>query len=538
MRIRGSIATMTVGLLAAMFVLAGCSGDSTSGTDTNYVVVNGGEPQNPLIPTNTNENQGGRIVDRLFAGLMSYDAQGAPSLEVASAIDTQDNVNYRITLKPDWKFTDGTPVTATSFVDAWNYGALTTNAQLQQSFFSPIEGYDEVAAEQPTAQTMSGLQVVNDTEFTVKLKEPTIDFELRLAFTPFYPLPEAAFADMAAFGQNPIGNGPYQLASDDAWQHNVKIDLVPNPDYQGNRPAQNDGLTFSFSANLDTAYADLLAGNLDVLDTIPPSALPTFREDLGDRAITGPTAQNQQLAIPERLDHFGGEEGRLRRQAISAAINRPQIVEQIFFGTRSPAKDFTASTLPGFDANIPGNEILNYDPERAKQLWAQADAISPWSGQFAFAYNADGGHQEFVDAVVNSLKNVLGIDAVGAPQPTFAQIRTAITDRTINTAFRSGWQGDYPSMLNFLEPIFVTGAGSNDVDYSNPAFDQALVDAEAAGSPEESYAITNQAQEILFRDMPLIPLWDYISAAGHSDAVQNVQITWNGLPAYESITKS
>lgn len=524
--------------MAVMLALAGCGGDSGGEGDIAWVTANGGEPQNPLLPANTNENQGGRIVDRLFAGLMSYDAKGTPSLEVAQSIDTTDNINYRITLKPDWKFTDGTPVTANSFVDAWNYAALTTNAQLQQSFFSPIEGYDEVAAETPTAETMSGLQVVSDTEFTVKLKAPTIDFELRLAFTPFYPLPEAAFADMEAFGQNPIGNGPYKLASDTAWEHNVKIDLVPNPDYQGNRPAKNDGLRFLFYANLDTAYADLQAGNLDVLDTIPPSALPTFRDDLGDRAITGPTAQNQQLAIPDRLAHFGGEEGRLRRLAMSAAINRPQIVEQIFYGTRSPARDFTASSLPGFSDSIPGNETLNFDPERAKQLWAQADAISPWSGQFQFAYNADGGHQEFVDAVCNSLKNVLGIDAIGAPQPTFAQIRTAITDRTINTAFRTGWQGDYPSMLEFLEPIFVTGAGSNDVDYSNPTFDAALVTAEAAKTPEESYALTNQAQEILFRDMPLIPLWDYINAAGRSEAVQDVTITWNGLPDYEAITKS
>ena len=76
------------------------------------VTVNGGEPQNPLVPTNTNENNGGRIVDRLFAGLMSYDAYGVPSLEVAQAIDTTDNLNYRITLKPGWKFTDGSPVTA------------------------------------------------------------------------------------------------------------------------------------------------------------------------------------------------------------------------------------------------------------------------------------------------------------------------------------------------------------------------------------------------------------------------------------------
>lgn len=525
---------VVVAILLLLAAVAGCGGGSST---SDVVTVNGGEPQNPLIPTNTNETNGGRIVDRLFAGLMSYDNNGNPSLEVAQAVDTSDNINYRITLKPGWKFTDGSPVTARSFVDAWNYGALTTNAQLQQSFFSPIDGYDAVAAETPTAQTMSGLRVVSDTEFTVKLKAPTIDFKLRLGFTPFYPLPDVAFKDMAAFGQWPIGNGPYKLADGDAWQHNVKVDLMPNPDYKGNRVPKNTGLRFVFYANLDTAYADLLAGNLDVLDTVPPSALPTYRNDLGDRAVTGPVAINQTLDTPLRLPHFGGEEGRLRRLAISAAINRPQICKQIFTDTRSPARDFTAKSLPGYDPDIPGNDALNFDPARAKQLWAQADAISPWSGRYVIAYNADGGHQEWVDAVANSIKNTLGIDAAGVPQPTFAQIRTQITDRSIGTAFRAGWQGDYPSLLEFLEPLFVTNAGSNDVDYSNPQFDQALIRAQAAPTLPESYRLTNEAQQILLRDMPVVPLWDYINAAGHSPAVRDVTITWNGLPGYEGIVK-
>ncbi|MGH3579799.1 MAG: peptide ABC transporter substrate-binding protein, partial [Mycobacterium sp.] len=339
---------------------------------TDVVIINAGEPQNPLIPTNTNDSNGGRVVDRLFAGLTSYDSNGTPSLEVAQSIETADNVNYRIILKPGWTFSDGTPVTAHSFVNAWNYGALATNAQLQQSFFSPISGFDELAAAKPIAHTMSGLQVVDEHEFTVRLKAPTIDFELRLGFSPFYPLPDAAFKDMTAFGQHPVGNGPYQLADGPAWLHNVKIELVPNPGYHGNRVSRNKGLRFVLYANLDTAYADLLSSNLDVLDSIPPSLLPVYRRDLGDRAITAPAAVNQTLDTPLRLPHFGGQEGRLRRLALSAAINRPQICQQIFSGTRAPARDFTASSLPGYDPDIAGNDALNFDPDRARRLWTQA----------------------------------------------------------------------------------------------------------------------------------------------------------------------
>jgi oligopeptide transport system substrate-binding protein len=528
--VRALVAVVVAVLFAS---LTACGGN----VNTDVVMVNAAEPQNPLIPTNTNDTNGGRVIDRLFAGLMSYDDNGTPVLEVASSVETTDNINYRISLRPGWTFSDGSPVTARSFVDAWNYGALSTNAQLQQSFFSPIAGFDEVAAAKPTARAMSGLRVVNDHEFTVRLKGPTIDFTLRLGYSPFYPLPDSAFTDMAAFGQHPIGNGPYKLADGPAWQHNVKVDLLPNPGYHGNRTPHNKGLRFILYANLDTAYADLLAANLDVLDTIPPSVLPVYRNDLGDHAITAPAAATQTLDTPLRLSHFGGEEGRLRRLALSAAINRPQICQHIFAGTRAPARDFTASSLPGYNPDIAGNEALDFDPDRARRLWAQADAISPWTGRYAIAYNADGGHQDWVDAVANSLKNVLGIDAVGAPQPTFAGFRTQITDRTIATAFRAGWQGDFPSMLEFLQPLFVTGAGSNDVGYSNPQFDHALAAAEAAPSLPQSYALTNDAQRILLHDMPVVPLWYTIAVAGRSSAVRDVVLTWNGLPDYERIVK-
>src|ERR1700761_9854558 len=187
---------------AAAGILVGASlvGCGSGVLSPDLVLVNGGEPPYPLVPTSTNDSNGGRIVDRLFAGLMSYDAAGHASQEVAESIETTDNVNYRIVLKPGWKFTDGSPVTAHSFVDAWNYGALSTNAQLQQSFFSPIDGFDEVAGPAPKRTTMSGLRVVDELEFTVRLKSPTVDFILRLGYTSFYPLPAAAFRELAGFG--------------------------------------------------------------------------------------------------------------------------------------------------------------------------------------------------------------------------------------------------------------------------------------------------------------------------------------------------
>ena len=525
----------------ASFALAACSSsDKTDPTaavttgasaSTAIVMANGSEPQNPLVPGNTNETGGGKIIDSIFAGLVYYDATGAPHNEVAESITATDPQHFEIKLNPGWTFTDGTPVDAASFVDSWQYTALASNAALNSYFFEDIEGfsYDE---DSPLALT-----VVDDLTFDVALNKPASDFALRLGYSAFYPMPKAFFADPEAYGANPIGNGPYMLAGPDAWQHDVQIDLVTNPDYKGGRVPQNGGLTFTFFQSQDAAYAALLGGDVDVIDGIPDASLATYQADLGDRAVNQPAAIFQSFTIPDRLAHFGGEEGKLRRAAISMAINRDEITTIIFQGTRTPASDFTSPVIDGFSNSLEGAEVLAYNPEEAKKLWAEADAISPWDGTFEIAYNADGGHDVWVDAVINSIKNTLGIDAQGNPYPTFGEFRTDITDRSIETAFRTGWQADYPSLFNFLGPIYGTGAGSNDGDYSSAEFDDLLKKGSAQTDTAEANKTFQQAQEVLFKDLPAIPLWYSNVTGGYSDSVDNVVFDWHSVPLFYEITK-
>ncbi|MFN3948948.1 ABC transporter substrate-binding protein [Microbacterium sp.] len=537
---RNKIALSSLALLGAVgLMLAGCSGNgdngggSASGGDASSIIrTNGSEPQNPLIPTNTNEVGGGKILDSIFAGLVYYDADGAPVNDMAESIVTNDAQNLTVTLKKGQKFTDGTEVKADNFIKAWNYGALLSNNQLNSYFFEDIVGFSYEADSE-----LTGLQKVDDYTFTIALSKPAADFALRLGYSAFFPLPDSAFDDMAAFGENPVGNGPYKLASDGAWQHNVQIDLVKNDDYQGGRTVANGGLTVVFYATQDAAYADLLGGNVDVIDAIPSASQATFESDLGDRAVNQPAAVFQSFTIPERLAHFSGEEGTLRRQALSMAINRDEITETIFQGTRTPASDFTSPVIDGWSDSLAGADVLKYDEAKAKELWAQADAISPWTGTFQIAYNADGGHQVWVDAVTNSIKNTLGIDASGAPYPTFKEARTAITDRSIQTAFRTGWQADYPGLYNFLGPLYATDASSNDGDYSNPEFDSLLAAGIAETEVDAQNADFQKAQEILLQDLPAIPLWYSNVTGGYADGVNNVQFGWNSVPLYYEITK-
>ncbi|MDT0156673.1 ABC transporter substrate-binding protein [Microbacterium sp. ARD32] len=532
-----------VALLAvSALALAGCasSGDKPekggggSDVDASAIIkVNGSEPQNPLIPTNTNEVGGGKILDSIFAGLIGYAADGSVYNDVAEDISVDDPQHLTVKIRKGLKFTNGEEVTADNFIKAWNYGALASNKQLSSYFFEDIEGfsYDEDSE-------LTGLKQVDDYTFTIALNKPASDFAQRLGYSAYFPLPDVAWDDLKAFGENPIGNGPYMLDGDGAWKHEVGIDLVVNPDYDGPRKTANGGLNIVFYATQDAAYNDLLGGELDVLDAIPDSAFGTYESDLGDRAVNQPAAIFQSFTIPESLEHFSGEEGQLRRQALSMAINRDEITKVIFQGTRTPASDFTSPVIDGWSDSLKGAEVLDFNESKAKELWAEADKISPWSGKFQIAYNADGGHQAWVDATVNSIKNTLGIEASGAPYPTFKELRAKVTDRTITTAFRTGWQADYPGLYNFLGPLYATNAGSNDGDYSSPEFDKLLSEGISETDPKAANAKFQEAQEVLLKDLPATPLWYSNVVGGFGEDVKNVQFGWNSVPLYGEIEKT
>jgi oligopeptide transport system substrate-binding protein len=501
---------------------------------TAPIRVNGAQPQNGLVPANTVEGHGTRLIDLLFTGLYHYDADGAIRPAMLESLQTADHRHYTVSLRPGWRFTDGTPVTAASYVDAWNYAADPSHAQALRGFFAPIEGYRTVTAEPPTASGMAGLRVLGELSFSFTLEQPDRDFPDSLGSPAARPLPRVFFElGPERFGEHPVGNGPYQLAASDAWHHGERLDLVPNPDYPGPDAAANDGITFVFYQDLTLAYADLRSGRLDVLDSIPDSLLPRYVRELGERAVLKPIALNNHLAIPCLLPHFSGPEGRLRRAAISHAVDRRHLTEQVLHCARAAAHDFTCGRTAG---PLPGASVLRFDPLAAKNLWAEADEIAPWSGVFELAYNESGGYDVWIGVLAGQISRTLGIEVSLAPFPTFKSIRDRIADKTLMSAFRTGWRGDYPSAINFLGPLFAEHGGANETGYHSAEFEAELAAAKQAPDARASLACTDRAQAVLLRDLPAIPLWNYLNAGGRGESV-TARFKWNGMPDYPGIRR-
>ncbi|MFB6889694.1 ABC transporter substrate-binding protein [Kitasatospora sp. NPDC056327] len=535
------VATRARWVLAAAtsvaLVASGCSssdggGSSGSSDSSKTFSYQSSEPQNPLQPANANETGGGRIIQNLFKGLVDYDPSNAKiRMQVADKIETSDSQTFNVTLKDGWKFHDGTPVHAKNFVDAWNWGATTSNNQINSSWFADIEGYQDVhpASGQPATTKMSGLTVVDDLHFTVKLSGKVSYFEYKLGYIAFSPLPDAFFNDPAGYGQKPVGNGPYQFVS---WDHNQQVVTKTFPDYQGVDKPKNGGVVFKMYSTAEAAYADLQSNNLDVMDQVPPSALATYKTDLGDRAVDEPQGAIQNIGFTLYQADWASPDKAKVRQGLSMAIDRDTITKTVLQGSRKPATAWVAEGVEGYKDGQCG-EFCNFDAAKAKQLITEGGGVP--GNRLTITYNADGGHKEWVDAVCNSIRQSTGVDCVGDPKPDFKTARAAITGHQINGAFRTGWVQDYPLNANFLADVYRTGAASNDFGYSNPQFDQLSTQADQAASVADSVTGYQQAEAVLPSGMPAIPLWYYRTTSGYSTRVQNVTFDSFGNPAWTQV---
>jgi oligopeptide transport system substrate-binding protein len=507
---------------------AAAAHDATPGIDANAVIsYNETEPANPLVPGNTNEVGGIGVLGAMFTGLIEYDAAtAAPRNAVADSITTPDSKVWTIKLKPGWTFQDGTPVTAQSFVDAWNYTAYSPNLMKNAAYMSHIQGFDQVnnatpdgkqPATLPPAKQMSGLQIVDDHSFTVTLSAPFSEFGLQVGFAAFFPMPASFFADRQAYEAHPVGDGPFQFVS----YTKGKDLLVKRYDgYQGATKPKIGGIDFRFYTDLDQAYADVLADKLDYLSFTPWTATQGDKIDKdlpADRRVSYKYLGYQAIAFPLFDKRYASKQ---LRQAISMAIDRTGLIKEVFNGKRTPADGLVPPGAQGYVPNQCG-ELCTYQPAKAKKLF---DA-SGFKGPITLTSNVDSGNQQWVEVACRSIQQALGRPCVFKPQTTLGAFRLALTGHTVHDVYRTAWVGGYPSIENFLNPLFRANGSGNVGQYANPRVDALLTQADAAPSPGEANSLYQEAERVALQDMQTVPIWYQSGTAAWSARLHDVQPT-------------
>jgi oligopeptide transport system substrate-binding protein len=521
-----AIATGAVLVLGLTACSAGSS--DTSGSSDGTLVYAVGEPDH-LSPGRQTVAFG--QVMALFAPLVMLDDSNEITYVQAESVESDDATTWTITLKPDWTFQNGEPVTAQSYVDAWNYTAYGPNAWENTGQLAGIVGYDDLnpTEGEPTTDAMSGLVVVDDLTFTVQLEHADSQFPLQIsqAQTGFYPMPEAAYDDIDAYDRQPIGNGPYEMTT--AWEDNEEYTVTAYEDYAGEAP-KTEAVTFRAYADTNTAYTDVLAGNADLL-YLPASKMTVAEQDFGDRLYAFDAPGIDYLGFPLWDERYSDKRV---RQAISMSIDRDAVNTAIFGGLYEPATAFTPPAMAGTPEGICG-EFCEFDPDAAKALLAEAGGFE---GTLEFVYPGGIGVDTLFEAYANQVRQNLGIaDVVATPTTDWAEYYDSLVDSSVAGPHFGHWGALYQSQQNTLRALFTLDGGCTlcTGNYSDPEVDSLLAEADSAPTQEEAEAKYVAVQEVVLDDFPVVPTFSNKYAYVTSDKIAELPAL-AGSPVIDQIT--
>lgn len=460
-----------------------------------------------LDPKYAPETWGVLVIMQLFDPLMRFDHKAKKLVPLAceSFEVSDDATEFTFHLRKGAKFHNGEEVTSQHFKTAWER-VCNPNGVRGESVLTyhlaDIEGQDAMVKGEATQ--MSGLSCPDDYTFKVKLSTPYADFPYICTHPVTSPVPLNTFDNEDAFNLTPVGNGAFKMKG--KWEDGQYIQVERFEDYYGEKASIN-GVDFKIFKENEAAFREFEAGNLDCTQ-IPGSQAPRVRQTYGEaedgststpghQAIVGPKSRFAYYGLNNK-DPFLSDP-RVRR-AINLAVNRDAICETVFQGLATPADCVVPPSINGYVAG--SYEYARYDVEAAKKLMAEA-GYEGKTVELNLIIDEGNDQKQAAQMLKSDLEKIginLTIDVM-----EWANLLSRMTGGNYQM-IRSGWTADYPIMDNFLFPLFKSGNGDNIVQYSNPAYDEALLKARQITNEDERIKAMQACLPILSEDCPVLAL--------------------------------
>ena len=492
--------------------------------------------ESPSIdPGMAEDSAGGDILRDLFEGLYNQDAAGnlEPGVALSHTV-SDDNLVYTFTLRDNAKWSNGEPVTAGDFEYAWKRAASPELASPYSWFLEimALENASEViAGDVPPSEL--GVKALDDTTLEVRLTQPLPYFPLMLTHFTTFPVPQATIEEFGADWTKPgnmVSNGAYVLT-----EHVPQERLVRerNAMYWDNDNTILDKVTSLIINDENVALTRYLAGELDRTH-VPAGQFPRLSAEFPDQAISVPEACsyyymfNLRDGAPEQFKDPNV------RKALSLAIDRDIIVENVLAGGQKAAYTFTHWATAGFETpDIPMATMTQAERNAmAQELLTTAGYGSDNPLSVNLIYNTSEAHKSVAVAISQMWKQTLGVETTLANQEwqTFLEARS---NGDFDVA-RGGWCADYNEASTFLD-LVQSGSGYNDSKYNNPEVDALLADAKTADNPQADYTAVEQ---IIAQDTPIIPIYHYASVYMYAENLEgwpyeNFQQQWYSRDLYK-----
>lgn len=468
-----------------------------------------------FMPMNTTNSGADNVIELMFDRLMVINTDGTFEPRLAESWETneaQDKITYHLNENAKWQ--DGEPVTAEDVVYSAQVASSSEFNYLRRIRMQYFAGTDETGCETGTDSIEVKALDDHTVEFTLKTPmDPSIIYAL--VNRDFYIMPKHLLGDISdtdlvndAFWQKPVGSGPCIF---DSMESGVSIEFKANKDYYLGAP-DFDRLVFKKvqSSNL---LSGLMSGDIDVLSgnsQIPLADWEAAKNTQGIVTKSVPTFAYQYMAMNTSRDYLTEDV----RHAISLAINRQVIVDQLLQGEARIAIGPLAEDHPYFDEKL---LPIEYDPEKAKSMLEAAG----WDSNRELEVMVSTGNEVREKSAILIQQDLQKIG-----------IKTKIQTLDFPTLLTNARNGDY-------DLCFIGSAGSVDPSESVPNVtagymnnfaqlsDPTLGQIGESGAKEITFEarkkIYDQYQEELFKQMPMAFLYHTNDLFAYNEKLENVR---------------
>jgi peptide/nickel transport system substrate-binding protein/oligopeptide transport system substrate-binding protein len=452
----------------------------------------------PLDPAVARDVNSAFMTRQVFRGLTRFDENLEPVPELAQRIEiSADGLTYRIQLRDDARFADGSPITAHDVAFSLTRALLPQTAAdagaalAGPSYLGDIVGADEVIRGE--ASELTGVRVVDDRTVEIDLKAPRATFLMKLASAPAAIVDPDDVARGGEWWRDPNASGPYVV---DVWEPENELQFYANENYVGGVPDLRR-VTFRLGPNAANPFNLYQADEIDVagvpiqaIDRVSDEASP-LRQELDISPVLSTTY------IAFRTDVAPMDDPEIRR-AVQLAFPRWKVAEILLGGRQETANGLIPPGTLGRDwpQAAPQQDLDAARAAIAKSSYGSAENVPPITIYGASPFGSE--------ALRDVLQRELGltVEVLDVDWPQFNQ---RLSEKTF-PAYELTWVADFPDPETFLWNLFASSSPDNYSEYTNPTFDALLDQAAATLDVDERAALYAEAESVLLSDNAVLPL--------------------------------
>ncbi|WP_420963552.1 peptide ABC transporter substrate-binding protein [Brucella sp. IR073] len=466
---------------------------------------NAGEPQT-LDQAHTSIDVESFILNDLYEGLVVYDAGGKVVPGVAESWTVSDDGTvYTFKLRPNAKWSDGSPVTAEDFVFSLRRIEDPKTASGYANILYPIKNAQKVnKGEMPADQL--GVKALDDRTLEITLEQPTPFFLELLTHETALPVNKASVEKNGANFVKPgvmVSNGAFKLA---AHVPNDSITVVKNPEYWDAADVKLDKVIFYPIDDQAASVRRFEAKEMDIAYNFSADQIERLRKAYGDGVHVSPSLSTYYYTFDTRQEPFN--DVRVRR-ALSMAVDRDFLAKEIYSGSQLPSYSMVPPGMASYGepskADFADKPQLDREDEAIKLMKEAGYGEGGKPLNIEIRYNTNPNHERVATAVADMWKNTFGAKVTLNNLDISSHYAYLQEGGKYNVA-RAGWVADYADAENFLALSTSDNKTFNYSKYSNPDYDALMKKSFEERDPAARSKILHEAEALLMKDQPIAPL--------------------------------